>query len=107
MHLSDGAVHGPLRGMQSACPGPTSMGAPSTVHVNTPAMPYVSDWAPVAACATAPGDAEALASTIVSMIEQPGERRRLAKAARDLVVGHDVEWSTGQFGRLYEGLAGR
>jgi hypothetical protein len=32
------AVHG-ASGMHNACPGPTSMGAPSTVQVRTPSIP--------------------------------------------------------------------
>jgi class 3 adenylate cyclase len=42
LHVFGTVVVEPVNGarrMQSACPGPTSISLPSTVHVNTPSMP--------------------------------------------------------------------
>jgi glycosyltransferase involved in cell wall biosynthesis len=66
---------------------------------------YVSDWAPHAAVAVPPADPGALAAAIADTLQNPGERLRLAAAAREFALAHDVDWTAAALTRLYEDVA--
>lgn len=65
---------------------------------------YVSDWAPHAAVAVPPDDAEALAAAITAILHDPAERARLASAAQERALAHDVEWTAEKLTALYESM---
>jgi glycosyltransferase involved in cell wall biosynthesis len=62
---------------------------------------HVSDWAPDAAWAVPPGDADALADGIVQLLDDRARRRALAAAARQFVVSHDIDWTARELTALY------
>lgn len=66
---------------------------------------YVSDWDPHAAAGVVPGDAQTLAAAIVGLLRDPERRGALARAARDLAVEHDADWSARRMIALYASLA--
>jgi glycosyltransferase involved in cell wall biosynthesis len=65
---------------------------------------YVSDWTPNAAVAVPPADPAALAAAIVATLQAPGERARLAEAARQFVTAHDTDWTAAALTDLYTEL---
>lgn len=68
---------------------------------------YVSDWAPDAARAVPPGDADALAAAIAQLLDAPDARRDLATAARPFVVAHDIDWTARELTALYTDVTAR
>jgi glycosyltransferase involved in cell wall biosynthesis len=62
---------------------------------------HVSDWAPDAAGAVPPGEADALADVIVQLLDNRARRRALAAAARRFVVSHDIDWTARELTALY------
>jgi glycosyltransferase involved in cell wall biosynthesis len=65
---------------------------------------YVSDWHPRAAAAVAPGDADALAAAILTLLADGAQRAALALAAHDLALRHDVDSAAARLSGLYESL---
>jgi glycosyltransferase involved in cell wall biosynthesis len=66
---------------------------------------FVSDWADHAALAVAPGDADALAASIISLIRNPTRRNALATAARAIAEQHDADATVRRMTDLYASLA--
>ena len=66
---------------------------------------FVSDWADHAALAVAPGDAAALAGSILSLIAHPARRHELARAARAFAEQHDADATARRMTDLYADLA--
>lgn len=62
---------------------------------------YVRDWDGVRAAGVPPGHADALAEAIVTLIESPARRRRLAEGARAWALQHDADWTAGQVEQIY------
>jgi glycosyltransferase involved in cell wall biosynthesis len=62
---------------------------------------FVSDWAPTAAHAVPPGNADALAEAIVHLLAAPDQRRSLAAAAREFVVANDLDATARALTALY------
>jgi glycosyltransferase involved in cell wall biosynthesis len=65
------------------------------------AVGYVADWSPDRAVAVPPGDAWALATAVVGVLDDEGWRRRLAAAARQFARQFDADWTADRFARLY------
>jgi glycosyltransferase involved in cell wall biosynthesis len=65
---------------------------------------YISDWSPQAAIGVLPANPEALAMAIVTTLQNPKERERLATAARARAVAHDVEWTAQALSDLYASI---
>jgi glycosyltransferase involved in cell wall biosynthesis len=68
---------------------------------------YVSDWAPDAARAVPPGDAEALADAIVSLLGSRDTRHALAARAHAFVVANDIDTTVRALTDLYVEAAAR
>ena len=67
---------------------------------------YASDWAPERrAVAVAVGDADALASEVVRLIEDPARRHAIAAAARAWTLAHDADWTAAAFEDIYAAAA--
>lgn len=81
--------------------------AAAGVPVVGTAVGHLADLSPEAALAVPPADPPALASAIVSLLENPAKREALADAARRFAVAHDADWSARELTRLYEELAAR
>jgi len=65
---------------------------------------YVADFAGHRAVAVPPGDAEALASAIGSLLGDPRRRARLAASAREWAFAHDADWTAAAMEDLYAHL---
>jgi glycosyltransferase involved in cell wall biosynthesis len=65
---------------------------------------YVAEFAPHAAVAVAPGDANALAQAIVGTLADADQQTRLATNARAFALMHDVNWTAAELERLYAAL---
>jgi glycosyltransferase involved in cell wall biosynthesis len=68
---------------------------------------YLADWSPDRAVTVAPGDPLALAGGIAGLLSDPSKRHRLAAAAREWTLEHDVDWTARQFDRIYRELSRR
>ena len=66
---------------------------------------HLSDLAPLGAAAVPPGDAVALASAIVTLLERPDHRAALARVAHEFAVTHDADRSSHALLELYDSLA--
>ncbi len=64
----------------------------------------IAEWAPEAALAVPPGDAEALAGAARSLLEDDARRLRTAELAQRLAVAEDADWSAARIAGLYEEL---
>ena len=62
---------------------------------------YVADWSPERAVAVPVGDAAALASAAIALLEDAPRRERIAAAARAWALTHDADWTAEQFERIY------
>jgi glycosyltransferase involved in cell wall biosynthesis len=63
---------------------------------------YAADWeAEGRAVAVGVGDAEALASAAVALIEDAVRRGQIASAARAWTLAHDADWTAAEFERIY------
>jgi len=51
------------------------------------------------------GDAAALASEVVRLIEDPARRNGIAGAARAWTLAHDADWTAAAFERIYAAAA--
>jgi glycosyltransferase involved in cell wall biosynthesis len=78
--------------------------AASGVPVVGTKVGYLADWADRAALAVPTADPRALGEAIIRLLNDPGERRRIADSARDWTVAHDADWTAAAFTRLYSGL---
>jgi glycosyltransferase involved in cell wall biosynthesis len=65
----------------------------------------VADWSPDAARAVPVGDAAALGDAVVSVLEDRGQRERLAAAALDRAAALHADRTTRRFEELYQSLA--
>jgi glycosyltransferase involved in cell wall biosynthesis len=68
---------------------------------------YVADWAPERADAVPVGDAEALATAVIALLQDPARRARLAERARSWTLSHDADWTAARFAELYAAAATR
>ena len=67
---------------------------------------YAADWAPRGRAVAVPvGDAAALASEVVRLIEDPARRNGIAGAARAWTLAHDADWTAAAFERIYAAAA--
>lgn len=66
------------------------------------AVGLVAELAPVAAISVPTGDAPALAQAILTLLEDPGKRERIGRAAQAWAQAHDADWTAAQFEALYE-----
>lgn len=71
------------------------------------AVGYVADWQPDRAVAVPVRDARALADAVLSLLQDPERRRRIATAAREWTLAHDADWSAAAFERLYASVMQR
>jgi glycosyltransferase involved in cell wall biosynthesis len=66
------------------------------------AVGYVADWSADGRAVAVPiGDADALASAIIAVIEDRPRRDRIAAAARAWTLAHDADFTAGQLERIY------
>ena len=68
------------------------------------AVGHVADFAPDAAVAVPVGDAAALADAIARTAGDESDRIRLARAAQDLALAADADFTAAEFRRLYSEL---
>ena len=79
--------------LEAACAGVPTVGT---------AVGYAADWAADGRAVAVPvGDADALASEVVRLIENPARRQQIAAAAQAWTLAHDADWSAAQFERIY------
>ncbi len=69
------------------------------------AVGYIHDWSPDRAVAVSPGDAEALAGSLLDLLRRPDRRAALADAACDWALRYDANWTAATIEKLYEGMA--
>jgi glycosyltransferase involved in cell wall biosynthesis len=69
------------------------------------AVGHVHDWSPDAALAVAPGDPDALALGIATLLEDEPRRLATARAAQDRALARDATWSARRALELYRELA--
>ena len=82
--------------LEAACAGVPTVGT---------AVGYAADWASEGRGVAVPvGDAEALASGVVGLIEDPARRQQIATAARHWTLAHDADWTAAQFERIYAAI---
>src|SRR5688572_7972679 len=62
---------------------------------------YVADWAPDAAVAVAPGDADALAAGVSELLDQPTRRRALGEQARTRARAFTMDDTVEAFDAVY------
>ncbi|MFL5608892.1 MAG: glycosyltransferase family 4 protein [Gemmatimonadaceae bacterium] len=89
---------GPLAVLEAAVAGVPTVGT---------AVGHVADWAPDAALAVPVGDAEALATGIVSLLTHEPRRLALALAAQERAILSDADMTATRFERIYEELRPR
>jgi len=65
------------------------------------AVGLAAELAPSAALAVPVGDAEALATGILSLLQDSERRERLGRAAQAFVRPHDADWTAAEFERIY------
>jgi glycosyltransferase involved in cell wall biosynthesis len=68
---------------------------------------FIRDWADHGAMAVPPGDPEALAAAITSLLADPARRRQLSAAARTFAEQHDADATSRRMTELYESLPRR
>jgi len=66
---------------------------------------YVADWTPSASVGVPVGDATALADAVVSLLENPSERDRLAQAARARAAAYHSDRTAARYAQIYRELA--
>ena len=69
--------------------------------VGTP-VGYLADWTPHAAMTAAAFAPEALADSVIDLLQDPSRRSLMATAAHDWAIAHDVDHTVAQFERLYQ-----
>jgi glycosyltransferase involved in cell wall biosynthesis len=62
---------------------------------------YVADWETDRAAAVPAGDPDALADSIIALLQDPERRARLAARARSWTLAHDADWTAQRFEELY------
>jgi glycosyltransferase involved in cell wall biosynthesis len=68
---------------------------------------HVSDLSPDGANAVPVGDADALATAVIALLEDRARRARLAARARSWTLAHDADWTATRFDELYAAAATR
>ncbi len=71
------------------------------------AVGQIADWAPDAAVAVPIGDAAALAQAILELDQDDERRLRIARAAQELAIAEDADFTARQLRTLYASLAVR
>lgn len=87
---------GPLVALEAAMLGVPTVGT---------AVGHVAEWAPSAARAVPPGDADALADAINNVLDDDGLRLRLAAEAQRRALAEDADHTASLFLAIYAGLA--
>ena len=62
---------------------------------------YVADWQADRAVAVPVNDPDALSAAIITLIQDPARRARLASAAREWTLAHDADWTAQTFEAVY------
>ena len=84
---------GPLVMLEAAASGLPSIGTYATGHA--------VDWHPKQACAIPPGDDQALAAAVLSLLRNSQQRAAIGQAAQNWAKAHDSHWTAQQFEKLY------
>jgi glycosyltransferase involved in cell wall biosynthesis len=67
---------------------------------------HVRDFAPDAAVAVPPGDAQALARAIGDVLRDDDRRLSLARRAQAIAVREDADWTCARVEELYDEMTG-
>jgi glycosyltransferase involved in cell wall biosynthesis len=94
--LSSRHEAGPVAVREAAVAGVPTVGT---------AVGHVKDWAPRAAVALPIGDHEALARETIAVLAEDARRLALARAAQDLAVREDADWTARRVLELYRELS--
>jgi glycosyltransferase involved in cell wall biosynthesis len=84
--------------LEAACAGVPTVGT---------RVGYVADWSPERAVAVPVGDAGALASAVIAVLQDTPRREQIAAAARAWALTHDADWTAEQFERIYADVVTR
>ena len=84
--------------LEAACAGVPTVGT---------RVGYVADWSPERAVAVPVGDAGALASAVIAVLQDTPRREQIAASARAWALTHDADWTAEQFERIYADVVTR
>ncbi len=73
--------------------------------VGTQTNGYAADWHPHAALAVPPGNEQALAEAILSLLHDPERRITMGQNAQRWAQAHDSHWTVQEFDRLYHSIS--
>jgi glycosyltransferase involved in cell wall biosynthesis len=90
--LTSQSEAGPLVVLEAAAYGVPTVGT---------RVGHVADLAPSAAIAVPVGDADALASATLDLLNDPGKRHTIGQAGRDWAKAHDADWTAQRFEAIY------
>lgn len=97
MMISSRHEAGPLAMLEAAAVGVPTVGT---------AVGHIAEWAPTAAIAVPPGDAESLSRETALLLADEERRLRIAREARSRALRQDADHTARAFEALYEELIG-